>query len=183
LNAIYASFKQGIDTLSPQNLNSTIRLFRDLGRSDQADEMLRSFIDSRVADDDFWDLDNQPFDGDLSDRALRQAFQEKLNSQKPAADPIAALDHLATGKGWSQGEIDAVSKLSKDDFVNPFKNHEGKERNRLISGALIFGRTSPRTPQMDSILATATAALSQIAGESPLNARRIRSKWGIVGPP
>jgi hypothetical protein len=183
LDGIYKAFMPNIETITPLNLDATIRLFRELGRERQADEMLQFYVDNRSADEELWDLENSTFGSDVRDAAVRVAFAKKLSSQKIPVNPVEALMNLSAGNGWKKEMLDAVAKLTKDDFVSIFKTHKGKELRKLVSGALVFGRFTDLSLEMTEIMARAKAALVQIGSESPLNARRI-SKYGIeISPP
>ena len=71
---MYSAFRESVQTISPFNMNSTIQLFKELGRPEQATELLRYYVDSRNADPKFFDLDNYHFRGEISDPDVIQAF-------------------------------------------------------------------------------------------------------------
>ena len=86
LDAIYASFMKTFRYITPVNLNGTVTLFKDLGRENQAAEMLKHYVENRTEPQSFFDLEHHPFGGDISDPAIREAFavksaalEEKLN--------------------------------------------------------------------------------------------------------
>ncbi len=181
LDGMYDAFKPNIGTITPLNLDAVIRLFRELGRNEQADEMVKYYVDNRIADQDFWDLQGDGFGSEVRDSGVIAAFAEKLRFEKIPVDPLEALKILSRGNGWSQDVFDAVAKLTTGDFVEIFKQNKGDELRRLISGALFFGRVANATAAMTEIVDRAKEALIQIGSESALNARRV-SRYGIAVP-
>jgi hypothetical protein len=179
LNSIYAAFRSSIQTITPMNFDATVRLFREFGRSEQAVEMFKFYLDNRVADADFWNLEGSSFGSEVQDPMIRAAFAEKFASLHTPTDPIDALVHLGTMDSWSNEIFGAVTRLSAADFVDIFKRVTGKKLRHVINGALKFDRISNATPEQREVTKRAKEALKAIGGESELNARRV-SKYGIT---
>jgi hypothetical protein len=49
LDGIREAFIKNVQSVSPLNLNSTVGLFKELGRQEEAAELLKSYIDQHVA--------------------------------------------------------------------------------------------------------------------------------------
>lgn len=70
LDGIYAAFMRNFRYITPTNLAGTVKLFKDLGREDQAREMLRHYVDNRNENRELFDLDFSPFGGTSRTRIL-----------------------------------------------------------------------------------------------------------------
>jgi hypothetical protein len=179
LNSIYAAFKSSINTITPMNLDATVRLFREFGRTDQAEEMFTFYMNNRVEDANFWDLERDSFGSEVQDPAIRAAFAKKYLLLHKPLDPVEALVHLATSDSWSNEIFEAVASLSVAEFANIFKGTTGKKLKHVINGALMFDRISNARPEQLEVSRRAKEALRSIGKESQLNARRV-SKYGIA---
>jgi hypothetical protein len=177
LNTIDRSFKSNVHTISPLNLNGTVSLFKDLGRADQARELIRYYIEERKEERDFWDLDNNVFFGDVRDPDVAKAFRDKLESFNVDLDPVDLLLKIARDN-WSDRDIAALASLPSDEYFRIFKSHTGRELSKIISAALQFDRIVNATAPMREISSKARQALRQIGSESAINARRVE-KFGV----
>ena len=65
------------------------------------------------------------------------------------------------------------SKLSAEDFLTLFKAQKGADRARVIHAAIQLDRMTGAGDEAKAIAAVAKDALKKIAGESPLNRRRV----------
>lgn len=90
LDKLHASFVKNVKYITPTNLSGTVSLFKELGRTDQAREMLKYYIDTRNEDRAFFDLDANPFSDSITDPDVRAAFKERSAQVEERRD-IAAL--------------------------------------------------------------------------------------------
>jgi len=180
LNAIAASFEKNVKYISPINLNGTVRLFKELDRSEQARSMIGYYVDNRQEPRQFFDLEQYPFSGDISDPDVISAFKAKLDSFPSAP---ATSDMLAALKGgsWDTDTIDNLASLSTDEYYKIIANAKGEELRRIVSGCLQFDRIGNATEPMKEISKKARDALLRIALTSKINARRVAG-YGIKVP-
>ena len=80
--------------------------------------------------------------------------------------------------GWGPEDIEALKKMTVDDFYQLFKPAKGIEMRRLITTALNFAKISPRQDDHIQIAKTAAAALVRIGQEPTINRLRVE-KYGI----
>lgn len=179
IDAIYNSFKQTFQNISPLNLNGTARLFRELDRNDLADEIINHYVENRVESREFWDLNAYAFSGDISDEVVLQAFAKKLATFKNEDDPFSILFRIGANRSWNDREIVMLASLSSDDYYNLFKTHDGDDLSKIIYGALQFCQISNASEPMREISKRAKDALIKIGSESLINARRV-NRYGIV---
>jgi hypothetical protein len=98
------------------DLDGTVRLFKDLGRSQQATELVERFMAEKKAPREFFDLSEYAFAGEIKDPDVIEAFSAKVATFKDERDPIAVLKNIARQKAWHEDDIRLVAKLTPDDF-------------------------------------------------------------------
>jgi hypothetical protein len=171
--AISTSFKKTFRTISPANLDGTVRLFRDLGRDQEAEDLLKFYIDIRNEPGAFWDLDEYLFGENVQDRAVREAFRKKFVRTGPGYNLGDVLERIGSNSAWSPEETGAIASMPVEDYYNLFKSLRGRALRRAINAALMSNRTANASDSMKEITIRATQALSSIAAESRINARRL----------
>lgn len=176
LNGIYASFKTNVRYISPTNLNGTLTLFKDLGRPDQAKELLDHYMTFRQEPRGFFDLEEYAFAENITDPDVRAAFDARA-AEIPETRDIAAM-LLSIKDGWNDETLTALSTARVDEYVKLLKARSGAELRRLLSNAFQFDRISNATDQMKEIPRKMRAALTIIGQESAINARRVK-RFGV----
>jgi len=181
LDRVFASFKQTYRTITFMNLDGTVRLFRDLGRSDQAEELLKFYTDNRNEPQKYWDLNEYTFAGDVKDPGVRAAIDAKFKSFGATEVNMAELLEAmgSTGKGWNMTDVDAVAALPVSEYKRLFKAERGKKLKRIVNGGLLAKRSGNPTPGMNMVAESTLAALRDIATESAINARRVTNFYGV----
>jgi hypothetical protein len=179
LDAIYGSFMKSSRRVSPMNLSSTVALFKALGRSKQAGEMIAAWVQSHGEDREVFDLRHYPFAHDVNDADVIQALGEKLATFKEEVSSIDTLLSMAATNGWNPKDITKLSTLEVGEYYKVFKSRKGRELRRVINSCLQFDRIGDATPEMKEISRRAKAALMQIGLESRINARRV-SAYGVT---
>lgn len=178
LDTIYASFKNSVQSITPLNLNGSVTLFKDLGRKQQAEDMIEFYVDERKEESEFWDLDKYAFAEDVTDPDIVKAFNDKLETFTEEIDPATVLLKIAARDSWDSHDLAVLAALPSDEYYGIFKAKTGRELAKMISAALQFDKIANPSPPMQEISRRAKEALTQIGRESDLNARRVR-KFGI----
>lgn len=179
LDAMFAGAMENLKSISPPNINSAIKLFREMGREPQANEMLAAYVEAHVDNRDFFDLSEHVFMADDEiDPALRKEFEDRYEAFADERDPKEVLIKIAASQGWNDADVALLAKLTPDELVAMFESIEGRDLGRAIRHALRLGRISDDNgKQLGSNL---EQALKQIAAKSPLRARRMR-QYGMRG--
>ena len=178
LDKMFASVKTDHEAISPINLNDTVVLFKELGRPEQAAEIIKTYVDSRNEEEDFWDLTEGHFGHHVTDVDVISAFAAKYASVCTPFDAEKFIRELPSRGGWDPGEVAAMANVPEDEYVRIFKSLKRDEFKSAVKGALYFKNVSNADGQMQKIVSTAEAALRRIAAESPMNAQRVRN-FGI----
>lgn len=80
--------------ISLLNLNSTVRLLRELGFSDRADEALETYIKLRRDKPEIFDLNQAARIGDIDDPKTRARFEEEFSAARPSMTLKEAADMI-----------------------------------------------------------------------------------------
>jgi len=180
LDKMAVAFKNAVKTITPNNLSGTLLLFKELGRPQQAKELLDYYMNARSDEAvELFDLQKSPFGSEVKDPDVRAAFAAKAATSKVHKDPKTILIELSKDDGWNSEDLEFLAKVTPAELKAIFKSTEGPELPQIINGALSFGRISNPSADMTAILANANSALRSIAAESPINARRL-ARYGIV---
>jgi hypothetical protein len=178
LSAIYQSFFEGVQHITPVNLSGTVSLFKELGRQEQAATIIKHYVTSHGEDREFFDLNNYPFSGHVKDPDVVRAFSEKYATFKVEREITTTLLSMANMNGWSEKDIVTLSTLPIEEYYKLFKKSEGRDLHRIINACLQFDNIMNATEPMKEISKRAKDALRRIGQESEINARRVK-RYGI----
>lgn len=179
LDAMYDSFFKGVQYITPMNMSSTVTLFKELGRTVQAGEMLKHYVEERSAEPRLFNLRAYPFAESVSDPDVIQAFKDKHATFKEEISPAEILLRIADNHSWSPQDITTLSTLPVDEYWKMFKATKGLDLRKLINACLMFDSMVGATPDHQELPKRAKEALKRIGQESPINARRVRA-YGVV---
>jgi hypothetical protein len=175
LDGLFEAFMRNVKYITPGNLSGTIALFRELGRDQQAREMLEHYMRSRQEQRAFYDLDNDPF-GQISDPDVRAAFKQRFEALEERRDIKDML--LSLKDNWSPELISQLATLPAEDYYKIFKATSGDDLRRILSGIFQFDRIGNASDEMKEIPKRARLALQAIGRESPINKRRV-GRFGV----
>jgi hypothetical protein len=178
LDTMYQSFRNNVQNITPLNLQGTVQLFKELGRPQEAAELLRYYVDNRRDEPRSFDLSSYTFRGDISDPDVIAAFNSRHATLAVKPDLRSVLLSMARMKGWNPEDIELLSATTVDEFCTVFKQTQGEELRKIINSCLQFDNILNATPDTKKISATAIEALKLIGMESAINARRVK-KYGI----
>jgi hypothetical protein len=159
-------------------MNSTIALFKALGRQKQAMEMIAYYVEKRADEPSLFDPRSYLMFGELSDPDVLSAFKHKEEELKQQPDPVTILQSISETNSWGPEQITALANLPTDTYYTLFKEAKGMQLRKLISASLQFARILNATEEMKEVVRKAREALTRIGRESPINARRLKP-YGI----
>lgn len=177
LDGMDAAFRTNANAITPLNANGTIRLFKDLGRGDQAKALAQHYVDTRNDPAEFWNLSEYSFSDDVTDPDLIAAFERKHASfAPPALDAADILIRISKQNGWNPADVQLLASLSAADFVTLFKKLKGDDLRRAVREALRFSNRGGPGSSEATIATRANEALDLIAAESLINTRRVAQR-------
>ncbi len=173
LDALYKSAISEADSISPLNINGTIRMLREAGRSGQADEVIAAYIaahnDEHIA---FFNIGTHHFSAeDNLDDGLRDAFSARRAAHIDLRDPLEVLRKIGENSGWDEADVALLAKQGAKDFELMFESLRGKELRASIDMIRLIGQSHKEGT--DAINTASIDALRQIASKSPLRARKV----------
>lgn len=180
IEALFKSFKENVISITPNNLEGTVKLFRELNEAEKATEIINFYIEARKYEKDLFNLSsNNHFD--IKDDEIRKKFSEQYERNITSSSFIEVLDRISENKGWFSDDELILSRVSVDEFYHLFKTSSGKKLSRYIIACLRYGRIINAGKEEKAIHDNALAALIKIGKESEINRRRLR-KYDIVIP-
>lgn len=178
VKGIYDNFKKNTKFITPMNLNGAVRLFRDLGRDKQADELIGHYIETRKDEQKLFDLDEYAFSGDIDDKKIVAGFSKIKAQSKKHKTIKEVLGAIAGKNSWGGGDVEVLANASVEEYYDLFKNEKGRHLGIWVNTCLKFGRFSNPSDKDKQIAEKTTKALLKIASESKINTRRV-AKFGI----
>jgi hypothetical protein len=177
--AIIAAFRQHVRLVTPLNLSGTVKLLKEIGRGEEAQQCLDYYMQQRGDEgENFFGLQNYPFADDIDDPDVRAAVDEKYRSFKDERTSAQVLVRMAKNNSWGRDDITLLSKLTADDFFQMFKSHRGGDFDRIVRTSLQFSNMGGTGEEERAISSRAKEALVRIGRESLLNRRRVK-KFGV----
>ncbi|MCK4155235.1 KAP family NTPase [Ralstonia pseudosolanacearum] len=160
--------------ISSLNLNSTVKLIRELGYDAEADAVIETYIARNAGHPATFKIDDSPWCKDVDDETLLRRFSEVLVDEEGPLDLADAASLLVEGNQWSDRMLAALLKASPDDYVKLLTDNQGDALRVLIDA--LYRVAGLRGEESAPIAATLRAALDQIAKASALNEIRVR-RW------
>jgi hypothetical protein len=176
LDQMYESFKENLANISPSNLNSTVTIFKHLGRTEQATEMIALYLENRGQKRELFDVNSISMFGNLTDPDVAAAFKRKYESLHQVRELKEIL--LSVQNSWNPEDIESLSSFSVEDYYTVIKSSKGEELRSILKACFQFERFGNSTEPMKEISNRAREAVRIIAKESPLNAVRAR-QFGV----
>jgi hypothetical protein len=149
LDGLYASFMKNFKYITPTNLNGTVSLFKELGRPEQAKEMLDHYMANRNEDREFFDLAESLFGDTVTDPDVRAAFNEKAAQREEKRDLTGIM--LSIKDGWDDDRIHALATAPIEEYRKAFKSHSGAELRRMLANVFQFDRIANASDAMREI--------------------------------
>ncbi|MGM0952601.1 MAG: hypothetical protein ACQEW7_06450 [Pseudomonadota bacterium] len=178
VDSLYDSFKKNCEYIRPVNLNGTVSLFRELGESKKASEIIDIYIDRRHDQTELFNLEEINVFGDIQDQEIVDKFNEVYKESIKSESAEEVLDRISEVKGWNQKDEIVLANTTVDDYFYLFKSVTGRRLSRFVTTCLRFGQFSNANDQQKEIAMKATEALKRIASESEINKRRVM-KFGV----
>ncbi|MFM0649763.1 hypothetical protein PQR14_36070 [Paraburkholderia bryophila] len=173
--AFVAAVHQAAVVISPVNLNSTIKLLRELGFDNQANEIIESYVQQRKGTPAVFDIDHQSRMGEVDDPAFRARCLEMLEKTESLLTLQTAADIIIANETWDDAIVPTLRRATADQLVDLLKANQGAGLYRLVTGIL---QASAPVEDRAVIWDKMKQALTAIAEDSPINKMRAK-RWGV----
>lgn len=174
IDGLYESFEANCKYITPTNLHGTVTLFKELGETQKASEIIDIYIENRKDEIELFDLDEINMFGDIRDPDVIQKFNEIYNQSIPLESAKQVLKRIAGNSGWNPSDETVLVNTSVDEYYDLFKTEEGRHLSSFVTTCLKFGQFSNPNEQQAEIANRATKALQRIASESEINKKRVK---------
>jgi hypothetical protein len=174
MRGLIGAVEAAATVISPLNLNSTVKLLRELGFSAEADYAIEKYVELNAGRPGLFKIDDSPWNEGIDDETLKHRFAEVLTQEEGLLDLATAAVVLLEGKHWDDRMQTTLLNASRDDFVALFKDNQGETLPKLIDS--LYRASHFSGAETAPISATLTDALDKIASESKLNELRAR-RW------
>jgi hypothetical protein len=174
IEALYDTTLNAIAHISVSDLNSTVRVLRDLNRDDFADTLINKFVAANNAKPSTFDLKEHPFGGSIDDTKLRATFEAVHSGLIQLPGLKEAVTFMVKNSGYNPDHLEAMMKASVDEYQAMFL-----EKHDVIKLSSIVKETLRWTDgEHSEITAKAKSALERIKATSLLNAIRV-GRFGV----
>ena len=178
VEALCTSFEKNCEHISPLNVNGTVTLLRELGEDEKADELIEIYIRRRSDTPEIFDLDSNPFVGEIRDIRLRKRFAEEHDVTHKLPGAREVLERIAGESGWGGTDEKVLSETSADEYYEIFTTEEGPHLGEYVRTCLRFGEFTNASERQLEIARRARTALERIARTSQINRIKVK-KFGI----
>lgn len=168
--ALVRSLKEAVNLTTPTSLDGVITTLKSFGRTAEAEEVIRYYMENREGDRNFFALrPGHPLDR-VTDPDLRAAFRlksESFTDERSDLDVLVAIGSASV----TRADIERLKRLS------PAQIREGLKvmRGHILLTAMdnLIELNNEIAENGNSIADNMRAALSEIRSESRLNAARV----------
>ena len=178
IKTLYESFKINAKNITPLNLNGTVTLFRELGETEKASELIDFYITSRKEEKHLFNMEENNFFGDIRDTEIIEKFQAIYSTSVTIESAEQVLERIADQNGWNPKDEVILANTTADEYYTLFKSKTGRKLPSYIHKCLQFGQFSSSSEQQMQIANRAKEALLKIANESEINRLRVK-KHGV----
>ncbi len=179
ITAIKDGFNNAYQQISPVDLNSAVRLLRNLGRDADANKMIDHYIKKRTEEHSLFDLDKHPFSGRIDDQLLRDRFKEVVKANLPKLTLLDTIRAVAMNRSCSPEQLQVIEQATEENYYDLFMNNQGENLVLIIQSCLWFETASGK----EYLAEKPRAALERIGRLSRLNALRVQNNFGVTVKP
>lgn len=174
VDKLYQAVVDGMEYVTPSDLDSVIGLYRDFDENNKASELIDKFI--TYANDALKEYVQSIYMNvhPVKDAELQSKIKDysiTLNLDGSIKD---VLIKLSGQNGWSDRHEEILDGASEDDYIHLFKSVILEGGDSIIATALKFGSYSNGSDRMNRIGEKARNALIRIGNESAINKIRVR---------
>jgi hypothetical protein len=174
IEAMTAVFEKTQHRMSGLDLSAIVSLFKELGRQQLAQDLIRKYVDGR----DRLEALNLHYyaGGRVADPDVVLAFSAKSETLRDEHNLAKVLRSI--GNSWTGQDIDYLSSVSIDEYYQLFKASRGRDLHLLLKNCLQFDTIINASAPMKEVSLRAKEALRRLGRDSAINAARVR-EYGI----
>lgn len=176
--SIIAGIRSNFEVVSRPNLDAAISILTELGRNDEAKELIE--FATAHGGNDFWTSDD-PFHRRISDPRIQEVVEEKRKATKPVFQ--FERDLLSAAHSMNDDKLAQLAAVPIDRYQQLFESSTGIDLRNYIYAAFEYRKIGNATDDMKTVISNAEEALRRIARKSKLNEIRMRKYEISIGVP
>ncbi|MBK9584595.1 MAG: hypothetical protein IPO55_01575 [Alphaproteobacteria bacterium] len=176
LDSLFKSALECLHLISPLNLNGTVMMLRNNGRTEMANQLVEAYMKARTFGRNALNEELRGWGQKLVDPKLESAFQSLESEFKDQRDPLEVMKKMTDQNGWSPEDIDLLAKQSPEQFEQMFEALQGRDLPRVAK--FLVGLGGHEGENYRAMGLAIEGGLKRIAAKSPLKAQRVAS-YGI----
>lgn len=177
--AVYKACRGALTVVTPYSLDQSIRILRDIGHTEWANDLADQFVAENLEDRGKLDISDSAFGNEMRDEYFLGKLRDALLDVPVEKDLHEVLVRLGREKGWGGSDEEYLDRIDVKEVVDFVAGYEGDDLPTILKGATQFARISNPSDRITRISDKMTEALGSIAGISEINARRLQ-RFGIV---
>lgn len=170
---LYCAVMNGLDYITPNDLDDVVVLFRNLGEDLKATKIIDVYIDWSNDELKKYLLSIYVKVRPVKDLELLSKLKEYSANVRLEGSIKDILNELSARNGWSEMHEVILDNASEDDYYRLFKSVVVEGGDSIIATALKFGSYSNGSDRMNRIGEKARNALIRIGDESTINKLRV----------
>ena len=161
------------------NLQSLVRMLRSLGRPAVASRFIRDWVSQRSGERvEELGPDHFHMFGPITDTELVEVMKAAYAMERRLPDLASAIERMASDNGMHQDSIAAIAAATQAEIIHVLDNHPGRYLSTAVANVLRLA-DYPQEPSWAMARENVRAALQVLAQRSPLNADRMKNKFGV----
>lgn len=174
------SFPAAAGFISSIDANATVRLMRQIGENDLADEFVRIWIDIRRGDRiQELSMHSLNYFEKITDEALIQAAASAYSHEKILLPLSQAMSRLGKHEGHTSEVAEVIARIDVSELFDYLILNPGDETQAAIRACLDFAG-APQNRNYDLAANKAKEVIRLIAAISPFNDFRMRKRYPEV---
>ena len=173
VTALYDAHLAGIEDVSASHLAQAVRVIRELGAEDKANELTKRFFSRTSPIDNY---DSYPFKEMGHDERFVEQWREKTAAEAPDERTLEeTISSYYYDKSNAMTDFKRLAQFEEEEFYEWFK---GTENPKVLSMASALSHIQYRLPlaqaEIEKIERDALAALRRISAEDKISGVRLR---------
>lgn len=176
ISKMESSFKKNVQNISPNNFESTVELFNDLGFKKKADELIDYYIQNRINEIEVFNIGNRYYHGPIKNEIIIKKFNDIYLLHKKTKDPYKIISNIGNTQSWNEDDVKSISKLSVEEIKSILLSLRGFTLEDFIKWSLNLNQSKDYYKELTYKV---KESLKLISKTSLLNKRRVNKYINI----
>ena len=162
------------EEMSPVDASSALSFLRELGKVDEADRLLTTYIEAQSEKPrEFFGPTRSAFPQSI-DPGIEAAFKARLSEMTPERNPAEVLLSIDKSSGWNPSDVRFLASVPVETYREILKRLKGSDLHGVITTALQFSQFGGVGSSEMTISERMEEAVRSVANENKLNEMRLK---------